>query len=426
MLLLVAACGGSTAMPTDAGTTDVLDATDAPADAVWSVGAIKVTARTGGINPFLDGAHASVGTAVIFTDATQQTQVVVTDSDGVATATVTGPTTVTHVQTWNTAFDEAMTVVSALPGDEIMLERVNRDYTPTEAIQVQFTPAASTGYFACTACKCESGTTSPISVAMTESCQSDPAAVVLLATNTSTGTKTYASGMTAYDRISGGTISLTPETAVQSYAGTFTGIPPEVSGLTFEFVAGINNSASVMGPASSESLQVQGWQGLPGRLLAYLLRSDYAMQVISEDVTAATTSVAADAGALLPWLGLARFDVPTATFHAPSLPGGAQGDVFIGTVIFTNTSDKTVVWTVIAEKPGTFALPSIPANVFDATPKPGSQSQIGASMVFAADTIAGYREALRDPLRMWRAAWYGGGPRMHRSESASVNTPYVP
>lgn len=422
-MVLFVGCGGSPATPPDGSPSADASTFDAPADAEWSVGTIKVTARNGGISPYLDGAHASVGTAVVFTDATQQTQVVMTDSSGVATATVTGPTTVTHVQTWTSVTDEAMTVVGAMPGDEILLERVNRDYTMTAALQVQFTPVASTSYAACTACSCVTGTTSPIAVSMYEFCQTTPASVVLLAK--SNGTTTYASGTTAYDPASGGTISLTPATATQTYAGTFTGLPPEVAKLRFAFDTSIDSSVLVAGPASSESLQVDGWQGLPGRLSAGMYRTDFASQVVSETVSASTTGFSLDGNVLLPWLGLARFDVPTATFHAPSLPGGADGDVFIGTFSFGNTSNKGVVWTIIAEKPGAFTLPSIPASVLDATPKPDGMSNVGNSFVFESPTIAGYRDALHDPLRLFRESWYGG-PRMHRSQSPNPNPLYVP
>ena len=69
-----------------------------------------------------------VGGAVVFTDSVQ-TQVVLTNQDGRALATVTGPTTITDVRFLNPTFVYARSVLDAAPGDVVEIRPVTLDFT---------------------------------------------------------------------------------------------------------------------------------------------------------------------------------------------------------------------------------------------------------------------------------------------------------
>jgi len=250
---------------------------------------------------------------------------------------------------------------------------------------------------------------------MAENCQSNPAKVLLVADQA--GTRTYATGSTAYDPISGGSATLTPSTPAQSYVGTFTSLPSYLSGLYFDFRAFSSDRDQATPPATSETLSVYGWQGVPAFFSTFLARTDGAHQIVTVPVTPSTTGFTFDGSELLPRMGIATFSPATKTLHAPSLPGSAEPDLYVGSVHFRTTDDHFAMWTVFADKAGDFALPTIPASVADLTPVTGVGEYAG-SIVIASDAVDGYDQARLNPYELWRQARYGGANRTIESASS--------
>lgn len=421
--VLIGACGGSSLAP-DGGTADatVVDDIDANIDAPWSVGMIKLTARNA-FSSATNGSLAAANTSVIFTDATLQTQVVVTDAMGLASATVTGPTTITHVHDVNSTVEEVTTIFGAVPGDDLLIERINRNLSPRASITVSYTAAPNTSYSACTTCGCSASGT-PAIAPMYDYCQSNPANVVLLAFQGNT--ITYATGSTAYDPSTGGAITLAPSLASQPYTGTFTTIPPEVSRILLDFNAGTQSRDELFAAGTAATLNVQGWQGLPARFVAFLSRSDGAHQTVIEEVTTSTTDFTLDgASTLLPWLGLATYLPTTHTFRAPALPGAVDPDLFIGTFVYGAANNKTVIWTIIASGPRDFVLPQIPTSIADLTPW-SNEGKYGSVYALAGDGINGFAEARQDPFALWRRMYMHASGRLVVSQAAYTSTTLLP
>ncbi len=361
-----------------------------------------------------------VGDDIVFSDNTQ-TQVVQTDANGQATATVSGTATITHVQHLNSLTVVLESVFGVMPGEDILLRQPAADYTTHAAMMVNF-PQTGANYDICNACSCATSMTSPVSLEMFEHCQSNPDTITLFEFQSMQPTA-YVSTTASYDRVSGGTATMPAQLVpMEQHTGTFTNIPSRLTSIVFDFVAGRKQMRStIMSPGASATTQVPGWSGMPARFSTTFLDADGdgENQVAMMDVESATSAQEIDVGAfLLPWLNAPTFDRNTRTFAAP-FSAGAAPDLFVGDVGYVNQNNMSLTWTLFAAAPGTFVLPDIPASVVDTTPGPTTFPL--ASYAIAAESIDGYAEARLDPHRVWRQliSTPGSGTiRMSRSPGA--------
>lgn len=402
-VLCLAGCGGGHEGHAPTVDAPAANLADAAIDVVWPVGNIHV--RVIDMPTSAGGESGPVaGDAIVFTDV-NQTQVVMTDGNGDANATVTGPTTITRVHHWPEVVTEAWTVLAAQPGDDILLERHGRDFTALAPIQLSL---AQQSYQVCTPCSCTNGS-STTAVPIYRYCAAATVPVVAL-----TG-QGYANADVAYDPTTGGSVTLSQLTPGPQYTGTLTNIPAAVTQLRFGFVAGAEMYQTVSSPATSASLQVTGWRGLPARFVTRLDNSAGADQTLQADVSAASTGYSADVGgALLPWLGQTSFDLGTQTLKVPMPSPGAPFDMFLGSVTYTAAGGKFVYWSVFGATPGDVPVPHVPASVADMTAIDYGST---AAILVESDAVTGFDEARRDPVGVWHRFGTAGAGTVTASRS---------
>lgn len=374
---------------------------DAQADA-GAAGLITLSVRWGdGVNP---GSPPVVGDSVVFTDESGS-QIATTDANGVASAMVTGSTTVTWVQIFESgSVVRAASVVGAMPGDEIAFVSVGYGATERAPIAVAFDEDPNASYYrACGPCTCAEGPRSPLSLSMHEYCVT-PSAVVTLIEYQGTGETVplgYVTATTPYDPTTGSSITISsPLTAAPVYTSTSTNVGALINRIYFGYYNGPGASHVVLTqPLATTTLQVGGWENAPSNLRwlgTAFQGADGASQTVSDEITASTTGQAIDfATDLLPWLAIPSFDAATGTFTT-SAGAGISGDLFIADVSYPRAAGGAVSWTVFAESAGSFTLPVIPTSVVDMTAQPGAGFH-AISRIVASDSVNGFAAARRAP-----------------------------
>lgn len=359
-------------------------------------GALHVTVSEGSIA----APSPRVGDAVVFTDA-NGTQVVVTDANGAASAIVSDPATITHVRLYGGGVAlVATSVYGARPGESIILRTYDAGQSvPTAPITVQFPQTGATSYQACSMCGCASSATSPITVPMSERCQTDPATLTLVAYTNAQATG-YTFATTPYSASTGGSVTMPAQLSPPlEYSAQLTNVPSNVTLVILDFSAGAGSAQGMTRPRStSESVRVAGWSGLPTHLQTVFHDQNTGEYQYTLDTTQGVTSQSFDLQSWLhPWLDEPSFDMATRTFHPITHGGGADGDLFMGDLTYYTTAGTSVQWTLFAAHPGDLVLPDLPPSVGETTPMTMGPRY---SFVVSSDTIDGYAQARLDPNAM--------------------------
>jgi hypothetical protein len=393
LALFVASCGG--------GST-AHSGTDASADGEsdtppLTTGTLRVTVS----RPIYPSTAPSptVGDSVVFNDSIQ-TQVVVTDANGQASATVTGPTTITDVQFVGGKTSILWTLFGAEPGDDIVLRQPGGDNNAYSPVTVNFQiDGGATSYLACTPCGCSSSATSPIMVQMSGTCASDPTTVTLVELN-GQAAQSYVTTTTPYSTASGGTVTMpTQMTAARTLTGNFSNIPSFVDHIAFSYgPSGSYVSKESGAVPTTFSTQLQIWDIAPAAAFTFV--SDYDKsrgQLFMDPVTGSTTAVSIDMAASPPWLDEPTFDPSTRTLGAATSEA-SQADIYFTDLAYPNSAgDANVNWYMFAANPDAIVLPPIPMSVVDTTAHPPVDHPHGK--LIDLGSVDGFSAARLDPIR---------------------------
>lgn len=336
------------------------------------------------------------GGVVVFTDSVQ-TQVVLTDQDGRAFATVTGPTTITDVRFPTPTFVFARSVLDAEPGDVIEIRPRAWDFTELAPLTVHFT-APEPGYSVCGPCGCEWMSSSPATLPMKEMCRSNPAAVLVM-NPTQTA---YATATVAYDPTTGGVVTVPAQwTPSTQYSATYTNVDPRITSIGMAFADGQQSLTRLNMPSGTASGHVPSWRFQSPRFVTTFLNANGAgeHQVAVQTVAATSAGLSMDVGAsLLPWLGKPVFDTASRSVAVPIVAAGAEGDLFMTQVGFTRPSGGWSVWQVFQARPKDFVLPAIPTSVADMTPELITGDP--EAVMMASESVDGYAQARQAPYSL--------------------------
>ncbi len=382
-IIAVGACGGSSHH--DSGADAPVSDSLAPGDSV------RVTV----VDPQVALPRPLAGQPVYFIDH-DGTQVVMTDTSGVAVARVGANASATSVIT-SGGSQSASTVLGIVNGDEIAIDAPGVDTTALGTMNIAFTAqAGATMYFAHTPCGTVNGTISPIAVTMLTSCSAAPMEIVVEATG---GAMSYYAETSGVTYSFGGTVTMPAFAPEPTFTATVTDVVVVDESLGLSRLSGNAFSSDIPTEIDGTgSVTFAGPLGLAAQFQLTYADDTTGGGMVIEPIDPTVTTWSIDlAATILPMLGTPSLGADGVTISVPVTTTGTAGDaadIAVGSLVFVSNGE-TVPWTIYGPDPTALVLPTLPA---DAGINGLHLRQLGIN-TYERDQLAGYDAARQNPAQ---------------------------
>jgi hypothetical protein len=394
--LLTAACGSdggfADARPAD-GDGDAADAVDAGSDADPH-GVVTVTVYTQAGGPLPD-----VNARVVFTDG-ERTQVVATDSAGIARATVLPGATVTAVRTVEDPV-RITTILDVTPGDEIVVGSRLAASAPLGDHDIEFAAFGSAASYSASA-GCGTGTSAGrvVSLPVSAQCGPGPHDILLVARDGSDVVLGSASALDVPFPPTGG-VAITADQwqPASRLDAMLTGIPDVVDRLTVQHAvvhdgktyAASTTQALRTGGAQLVSVAFPTFAGAEASIVTTVTddKDQMTQQIRERRPTATSYGLQVDT-ALLPWVRGLGFDAGGRGVSWQRSPEtGGDGVVFLGS--YRRPDQRAVIWFVAAPPATTtLTLPDLPPELGALEPTAATDFAVALVGIVDASNHDGY------------------------------------